>query len=239
MPDYTFNDDFDGPVGSAPDPAKWVYSLGGGGHGNNDLEVYTSSRTNSYLDGKSNLVIAATESNGVYSSAQLTTQGLFSQQHGGHFEARIQLTPQLGIWPAFWLLGQDITTVGWPKCGEIDVLENFGYSSEISSSVYTPNTGETTYGFGSTVADDGNWHVYRMDLDAEGITFSRDGYEYGHCPATYCPPASWVFGPQEPNNGGLYILLNIAIGGNSSQSPPPATTKFPATMLVDYVRAWQ
>jgi hypothetical protein len=76
-------------------------------------------------------------------------------------------------------------------------------------------------------------------VDADGITFSLDDYEYGHCPSTYCPPASWVFRPGEPNNGGLFIVLNMAIGGNSSQSPPPASTKFPATMLVDYVRAWQ
>ena len=238
VPAYTFNDDFDGPAGSAPEPTKWEYNLGGGGHGNSDLEVYTNSRANSYIDGNSNLVIAATEANGVYFSAQLRTLGLFSQL-GGHFEARIQLNVQQGIWPAFWLLGQDINTVGWPGCGEVDVLENFGYSSDIQSSVYTLNTGRATYGYHSTIAGDGAWHVYRADLDAEGITFSRDGYEYGHCPATYCPPKSWVFGPQEPNNGGMYMLLNIAVGGNSSASPPPATTVFPATMLVDYVRAWQ
>jgi beta-glucanase (GH16 family) len=238
MPAYTFYDDFDGLAGSGPDPTKWTYDLGGG-QPNEELEIYTSARANSYLDGKSNLVIAVTESNGVYSSARLKTQGLFSQI-GGHFEARIQLNPQLGIWPAWWLLGQDIDTVNWPQCGEIDGLENFGYNTGISSSVYTPNPGQSApHGFGSTVTGDGAWHTYRVDVDAEGIAFSRDGYEYGHCPASYCPSASWVFGPGEPNNGGLFILLNVAVGGNSSQSPPPATTKFPATMLVDFVRAWQ
>lgn len=238
MPVYTFEDDFDGPPGTAPDLTKWAYTLGGGGHGNNDLQTYTSSLANASLDGGSNLVIAATKVNGQYQSAQLTTLGLFSQI-GGHFEARIKLNVQLGIWPAFWLLGQDMAVEGWPKCGEVDGLENFGYTDQVSSSVYTPNTGETTYKFGSSIMDDGNFHTYRVDVDAEGIVFSRDGYEYGHCPSSYCPPTSWVFGPQEPNNGGLYILLQVAIGGNASQSPPPPTTKFPATMLVDYVRAWQ
>jgi len=243
VPEYTFNDDFDGPAGTLPDPAKWTYDLGAGGWGNQELETYTDSTNNVYQDGNSNLVIAATAGPEVpsgamgYWSARVKTQGLFSQI-GGHFEARIKLAPQLGVWPAFWLLGQDMGQMGWPKCGEIDILENFGYSSEISSSVYTQNVGSTTHGFGSSIADDGDWHVYRADVEAEGITFSRDGYEYGHCRATYCPPASWVFGPQEPNNGGLFFLLNIAIGGNSSQNPPPATTKFPATMLVDFVRAW-
>ena len=238
MVTYTFNDDFDGPAGSAPDPTKWEYNLEGPGHGVNDLETYTNSRANSYVDGNSNLVIAATESNGAYYSAQLRTLGLFSQL-GGHFEARIQLNVQSGIWPAFWLLGADINTVSWPGCGEVDVLENFGNNESVQSSVYTPNPSAVTYGYNATIQGDSNWHVYRADVAAEGITFFRDGYEYGHCPVTYCPPSSWVFGPQEPNNSGLYMLLNIAVGGNSATSPPPATTKFPATMLVDYVRAWQ
>ena len=81
--------------------------------------------------------------------------------------------------------------------------------------------------------------MYRADVNAEGITFSRDEYSTGIALSTFCPSAAWKFGPQEPDNGGMYFLLNIAVGGNSSQNPPPATTKFPATMLVDYVRAWQ
>ena len=120
------------------------------------------------------------------------------------------------------------------------VLENFGYDSSVSSSVYTPNPGGPgPHGFGSKITDDGNFHTYSADIAAEGIVFSRDGYEYGHCPASYCPPGSWVFGPQQPNNGGMFFLLNVAVGGTASQSPPPPTTRFPATMLVDYVRAWQ
>jgi beta-glucanase (GH16 family) len=237
-PNATFNDDFNGPAGSAPDPAKWTYDLGAGGWGNNELETYTDSRTNSYIDGNSNLVIAATEVNGAYFSARLTTQRRFSQI-GGHFEARIKLASQLGVWPAFWLLGQDIDKVGWPGCGEIDIYENFGYSGEISSSVYAQKSRSDAYEYHAASANDGNWHVYRADVNAGGITFSRDGHEYGHCPHTFCPSAAWKFGPYEPNNGGMYFLLNVAVGGNSSQNPPPDTTKFPATMLVDYVRAGQ
>ena len=189
VPEYTFYDDFDGPAGSLPDPDKWTYDLGGGGWGNNELETYTNSTNNVYQDGNSNLVIAATtDGAGHYWSARIKTQGLFSQM-GGHFEGRIKLAPQLGAWLAFWLLGQDIDAQGWPKCGEIDILESFGYNDSIQSSVYTQNVGSTTHGFSSTTPDDGDWHVYRADVDAEGITFFLDGNEYGHCPATYCPPA--------------------------------------------------
>lgn len=237
MPDYTFYDDFDGPAGSAPDVTKWAYDLGPGVH-NGELETYTSSRVNSYLDGNSNLVIAATKSGSVYSSARLKTLGLFSQV-GGHFEARIKINSQRGVWPAFWLMGQDISTAGWPQCGEIDITEDFGYST-IQASVHAPKTltvPETTYDQSFDLASDTNWHTYRADIGAEGVVFSRDDYEYGHTPATYCPPSAWVFGPQEPNNGGMFFLLNLAVGGNAGT--PPATTIFPATMLVDYVRAWQ
>jgi beta-glucanase (GH16 family) len=237
VPEYTFEDHFDGPVGSAPDPTKWMYEIGGGGHGNNELETYTDNHGtwgNSYLDGNSNLVIAATYSDGVYYSAQLRTQGLFSQI-GGHFEARIKLNPQAGVWPAFWLMGQNIDTVNWPQCGEIDIMELFGASNTIQSTVHTPN-GNTTYQRYGDIAIDTDWHTYRADVNGEGAAFFLDGYEFLHVPASFSPASAWVFGPEEPNNGGLFFLLNVAVGGSMPGNPDP--TKFPATMLVDYVRAW-
>lgn len=234
MPEYTFYDDFDGQTGSAPDPAKWAYDLGGGGWGNSELQTYTGSRANSYQDGESNLVIAATVTGGAYSSARLKTLGVFSQA-GGSFEARIKINSQRGVWPAFWLMGRNITTASWPQCGEIDGAEDFGYST-IQSSVHAPD-GKDTYDQSFNLAGDTDWHVYRIDMSAEGVSFFRDEFEYGHTPSTYCPPSAWVFGPQEPNNGGMFILLNVAVGGNAG-TPPPATV-FPAVMLVDFVRAWQ
>lgn len=238
---YTFYDDFNGPAGSVVDPTKWVYDQGAGGWGNEELEYYTKSPLNSYVDGDSNLVIAATtDGQGHYWSARLKTLGRFSQL-GGHFEARIKHTAQLGIWPAFWLLGQDMPVVGWPKCGEVDGYESFGYNTSIQSSVYTPSNipGQVKYGAHAATSGDGAWHVYRVDVEETGVTFSIDSNVYGHVPASYCPPESWVFGPGEPNNGGLFILLNVAVGGAASQSPPPASTVFPAVMLVDWVRAWK
>jgi beta-glucanase (GH16 family) len=239
MPNYTFYDDFDGAAGSAPDPTKWAYDLGTGsnGWGNRELQVYTDTRANSYVDGNSNLVIAAlSDGKGGYTSARLNTRGLFSQVCGT-FEARIKLVSQPGIWPAFWTMGQDKPTAGWPACGEVDILEDFG-ANVIHSTIHAPNGSITYNGPSFTLPGDASWHVYRASVSAEGVSFFRDGYEHGHISAASCPPGSWVFGPQEPNNGGLFFILNVAVGGNAVTSPPPATTKFPALMYVDYVRAW-
>jgi len=232
---YTFEDDFTGPAGSAPDQVKWAYDLGGGGWGNNELEIYTSSTENVYVDGNSNLVVRAVKTvrgSGLsYTSARLKTQGKFSQL-GGRFQARIKLNSQPGLWPAFWLLGQDITTVGWPHCGEIDIAEDFGHSV-VESSVHAPD-GTSTYGVSGDITSDTDWHVYQLDWDATGFVFSRDGTAYLTVPNTFCPESAWVFGPAEPNNGGMFILLNLAIGGNAGT--PPASVQFPVEMLVDYVR---
>jgi beta-glucanase (GH16 family) len=121
-----WSDEFDGPANSAPDQSKWTYDLGAGGGGNHELEVYTDLRENSFLDGKGNLVIRAQRStSGGYTSARLKTQGKFSTAYG-KIEARIKLPYGQGVWPAFWMLGSDIDSIGWPACGEIDVMENIG-----------------------------------------------------------------------------------------------------------------
>src|SRR6478672_10147946 len=126
----TWSDEFDGPDGSGPDPGKWTYDIGGAGWGNDELETYTDGRDNSFLQGGKLIIRAKAGSHrgpdGIdrpYTSARLKTQGLFSQTHG-KFEARMRLPRGQGVWPAFWLLGDDISGVGWPECGEIDIMEN-------------------------------------------------------------------------------------------------------------------
>ncbi len=128
----TWSDEFNGPNGSPPDPAKWTYDLGGKSWGNSELETYTNRTQNSYQqDGM--LVIQGlnetfTGADGItrnYTSARLKTHALFSQKFG-RFEARIRIAYGQGLWPAFWMLGDDIASVGWPACGEIDVMENIG-----------------------------------------------------------------------------------------------------------------
>ncbi|MGB8299085.1 MAG: glycoside hydrolase family 16 protein, partial [Polyangia bacterium] len=133
----SWSDEFDGPDGSAVDPTKWVHDVGGSGWGNQELEYYTNGTQNAVVMG-GNLVITATTAGASsyncsypssgpcqYTSARLLTQNKFSQQYG-RIEARIQIPEGQGLWPAFWMLGADINTSGWPTCGEIDIMENIG-----------------------------------------------------------------------------------------------------------------
>lgn len=123
-----WSDEFDGPSGQLPDSSNWGYDIGGEGWGNQELEYYTNSATNAALDGNGNLVITARQENNndyhcwyglcQYTSARLLTAGKFSQLYGA-IEARIKIPKGQGIWPAFWMLGENISQVGWPQCGEI------------------------------------------------------------------------------------------------------------------------
>jgi beta-glucanase (GH16 family) len=233
---YSFEDEFDGPAGSAPDPSKWVYDVGGGGWGNNELEVYTSARANSFLDGAGHLVIRATKTTQVsggqttatYRSARLKTIGIFSQ-YQGMFEARIKLDVQSGLWPAWWAMGANFGQVGWPACGEVDLLENYGYSGA-ETSVHTPDDAGT--GMLTTSADiavDDEWHTWGMSWGAgAGFTFYKDGVNY----MTVAPRqmANWCFSSGVP----MFMLLNLAVGG--AAGAPPDSTQFPVDLLVDYVR---
>ena len=226
--DYTFADEFNGAAGSAPDPAKWTYDLGGGGWGNRELQTYTNSRKNSFLDGQGNLVIRATQREGYYYSARLTTANSFSQRYG-HWEARMKINSQPGVWPAWWMLGDNFSSVGWPRSGEIDMVEDYGFSA-VESSVHTAvgdSGGVRTFAGGT--GNDSEFHVFAMDWTPEGITFSRDGEPYAK--------RAWSFaGPSDPLQP-MFMLLNVAVGGKIG-NPMPSTV-FPADLVVDYVRVWE
>jgi beta-glucanase (GH16 family) len=238
-----WSDEFNGPDGSRPDPAKWKFEVGGNGWGNHELEYYTNRPENSFMrDG--NLVIQALKENFTgpdhvtrdYTSARITTQGLFEQAYG-RFEARIKI-PR-GLWPAFWLLGNDIGTIGWPGSGEIDIMENIGKEpSMVHGSLHGPGysgdrdyTSEYKLPGGVHFADD--FHVFAVEWEPKTVRFFVDQELY----ATFTParlPAGmkWVF--DHP----FFIILNVAVGGDWP-GPPDATTTFPQTMLVDYVRVYK
>jgi beta-glucanase (GH16 family) len=233
-----WSDEFDGPPGSQPDPAKWTYDLGGGGWGNQELEIYTNGPENVSLDGEGRLVIRAIrESDGRYTSARLKTQGLFGAQYG-KIEARIRVPKGQGIWPAFWMLGVDIAQIGWPRCGEIDILENIGKEPAIvHATVHGPGySGGNGIGSqlvlqgGARLADD--FHIFAVEWSPSSLEFFLDGRSYHRVtPARLPAGAQWVF--DHP----FFLLLNVAVGGNWPGNPD-ATTEFPQTMLVDWVRVW-
>jgi len=240
-----WSDEFNGPNGTAPDPAKWVLETGGGGWGNDELESYTDRLANAYQqDG--NLVIKVLQekysgADGVsrnYTSARLKTQGKFTQGYG-RFEARIKIPRGQGIWPAFWMLGSDIGDVGWPKCGEIDIMENVGKEpGVVHGTIHGPGySGE--HGIGAPfslaadekVADD--FHVFAAEWEPQAIRFYMDDHLYEtRTPADLPAGTKWVY--DHP----FFLLLNVAVGGSWPGSPD-ASSSFPQTMLVDYVRVYR
>ena len=238
----TWSDEFNGPNGAAPDPGKWTPQTGGNGWGNRELEYYTARRQNVHQE-NGNLVIEAmrepfTGSDGVhrdYTSARIITQGHFAQK-SGRFEARIKLPSGRGIWPAFWLLGDNIKTVSWPGCGEIDIMENIGSEPATNhGSMHGPGYSDDqsltgAYDLPSGRFSDG-FHVFSLEWEPSAVRFYVDGHLYETRTPRDLPGKPWVF--DHP----FFILLNVAVGGSWPGSPD-ASTVFPQRMLVDYVRVY-
>jgi beta-glucanase (GH16 family) len=241
-----WSDEFNTSNGSQPDATKWTYDTGGNGWGNNELEYYTNRAQNAQIQ-NGNLVITAQQENytgndGVtrnYTSARLKTQGLFAQALG-RFEARIKIPKGQGIWPAFWMVGSDIGTAGWPQCGEIDIMENIGKEpGMVHGSLHGPSTTALTSDLTSTMAltagqnfsDD--FHLYAVEWEPGVVRFYVDSNLYATFNSGQWPAGGkWVF--DHP----FFIILNVAVGGNWP-GPPDATSTFPQTMLVDYVRVYK
>jgi beta-glucanase (GH16 family) len=246
----TWSDEFDGPDGSAADSTKWVHDVGGTGWGNQELEYYTDGTQNAVVQG-GNLVITATTANASthtcsfptsgpcqYTSARLKTEGLFSQQYG-RFEARIQIPEGQGLWPAFWMLGADIGTNGWPSCGETDIMENIGKEPSTNhGSLHMPAAGTTndaqltgSYALpGGAKLGDG-FHTYAVEWSASSIRFFVDDNLYETQTPAMATGRTWEF--DKP----FFIILNVAVGGQFPGSPTSATV-FPQTMKVDWVRVY-
>jgi len=241
-----WSDEFNGPDGSPPDPAKWALESGGGGWGNNELESYTT-RTDNAFQQDGNLVIkvlkeeykGADEIARSYTSARLKTEGKFSQMYG-RFEARIKIPRGQGIWPAFWMLGNDIDKPGgWPDCGEIDIMENIGKEpalvhGTIHGPGYSGDKGPTSsYALPGALAFADDFHVYAVEWEPKAIRFYVDGHLYAtRTPAELPKGTKWVY------NHPFFLLLNVAVGG-SWPGNPDGTSVFPQTMLVDYVRVYR
>nr|WP_239088346.1 glycoside hydrolase family 16 protein [Planosporangium mesophilum] len=240
----TFADEFNGAAGTAPDSSKWVRETGGGGWGNQELEYYTTSTSNAALDGNGNLVITARRENPAgyscwygscqYTSARLTTNGKFTQAYG-RFEARIKIPRGQGMWPAFWMLGNNIGSVGWPNSGEIDIMENVGKEpNAVHGSLHGPgysggNPLTGTYNLGRPFADD--FHTFAVDWTPGAVAWSVDGVQYLRHTSAETNGNPWVF--DHP----FFMILNVAVGGVWPGSPDGSTV-FPQQMVIDYVRVY-
>ena len=227
----------------APNSTIWGFDLGtgngltGGGWGNNELQYYTNRTENVKVENGYLLITAQKESyNGSsYTSARLTTKGIFDQAYG-RFEARIRLPYGQGMWPAFWLLGANIDEVGWPQCGEIDIMEFRGQEpTKVLGTVHGPGY------FGGTAITksysllnnrfDTGFHIFGIEWGPNYINYYVDNVLYNQIkPADVT--GEWVF--DHP----FYIIINLAVGGNFVGNPNSETV-FPQTMLVDYVRVYQ
>jgi beta-glucanase (GH16 family) len=237
----TWSDEFDGADGSPVDPSKWTHDVGGTGWGNQEREYYTDGAQNALQQGGA-LVITATTSGAsqyscwygtcLYTSARLLTKGLFSQAYG-RFEARAQMPFGKGLWPAFWMLGDNIDQVSWPKCGEIDIMETIG--TDISTnhgSLHAPNFDPTgTYALASGTKFSDAFHTFAAEWEPGTIRFYVDDQLYETRTAAEADAGTWEF--EHP----FFLLLNVAVGGKWP-GDPDSTTTFPQTLKVDWVRVY-
>lgn len=218
------------------DEKVWNYELGDGcpdlcGWGNNEKQIYTN-QNHSIKDG--NLLIEAKKTTDNYSSTRITTQGKKEFLYG-RIEARAKLPVGKGIWPAFWMLGNNIKSVGWPKCGEIDILEYVGREPHfVYTSLHTESSFGNTINTKKTKIDtiEEGFHIFAIDWTKEKIEFFVDNISV----YTYNPilknEATWPF--DQP----FYIVVNMAIGGNFGGHEVDDTI-FPQQFLIDYIRVYQ
>jgi beta-glucanase (GH16 family) len=233
----------------SPDPQKWTLALGGDGWGNQELQYYTARSPQNVVVQQGHLMIRAlresyTGPDGVtrmYTSARLHTQHRFSTTYG-RVEARIKLPEGKGLWPAFWMLGDNFGDVGWPACGEIDIMEHVGSEpGTIHGAIHGPGYAQrrsvahvsTAYLLpsGQRFADD--FHLFSIEWDQGVIRFYVDEFLYGVVTGSSLPSgAAWSF------DHAFFLLLNVAVGGEWP-GPPDASTTFPQVMQVDYVRVYR
>ena len=252
-----------------PNKWTYDIGVGGDGWGNNELEYYTNSPRNVSIHGGDLVITAVKEkyagpdvplrepsrnqgggsaagqsdpTNQItrdYTSTRLKSQGLFAQAYG-RFEARIKIPHGQGMWPAFWMLGDDIDKIGWPRCGEIDIMENIGKEpSKVHGSIHgpgpsPPGTDDMTSVY--TLPDAGRFsdgfHVFAVEWEPKAIRFYVDNHLYETAtPAGLPHRTGWAF--DHP----FFLLLNLAVGGDWPGSPDNST-QFPQQMLVDYVRVY-
>jgi len=226
-----WSDEFN--TGTAPEPAKWNYDIGTGssGWGNNELQYYTSRAENVNVSNGTLKIIARKEvySGSNYTSARLLTRDKFSFKYG-KVEARAKMPAGIGTWPAIWMLGANIGNVGWPACGEIDVMEHVGSQlNKIYGTVHYPGfSGGNAVGGTINISNaTTEFHIYAAEWNDTAIRFYVDGTLY----------FSFANNPSIPFNHNFFLLMNVAMGGNFGGAIDPAFSQ--TQMEVDYIRVYQ
>lgn len=227
-----WSDEFEG---NSLDTSKWSYDIGTGdwGWGNNELQYYTDRTDNvAVSDGVLKITAKQESYNGSsYTSGKIKTQDLHSFKYG-KIEARIAAPNGQGFWPAFWMLGSNYSTAGWPYCGEIDIFEHVNTEDTVYGTVHWDASGHANYGGTISGIDVSQYHVYSIEWDEDYITWYCDGVQYHQIAITDGT------GDTNEFHEAFFLILNLAVGGTWPGSPD-STTTFPSTMYVDYVRVYQ
>jgi len=214
-----------------PDPAKWGYDLGAGGWGNAEAEYYTNRKENASISNGTLKITAQKEnySGSAYTSARILTKDKYAFTFG-KVEVKAKVPTGVGTWPAIWMLGSNISSVSWPACGEIDIMEHIGRDqNKIYGTLhYTGHSGGNANGSTKVISNASTeFHIYTLEWAPNVIKIAVDNQVYHN-----------VFNSSDlPFNRDFFIIMNLAMGGNFAGPIDPAFTS--ATMEVDYIRVYR
>ncbi|WP_397363059.1 family 16 glycosylhydrolase [Olleya sp. R77988] len=230
FPNLVWSDEFD--TNGAPDTANWTYDLGAGGWGNGESQTYTDNAENVIVEDGYLKITAKSDGSGGYTSARLKSIDLQEYTYG-RIEVRAKLPAAQGTWPAIWMLGANFPDVGWPACGEIDIMEQTGSNkNDILGTCHWFDSGtnaNASYGEITTIADaTSEFHVYSVEWTEESIRIFVDGSAY----YTLANNQDLPFYDKD-----FFFILNVAMGGTLGGTIDPAFTE--DTMEVDYIRVFQ
>lgn len=228
FPNLVWSDEFD--VNGAPDPANWNYNLGAGGWGNQEVQTYTDNAENVIVEDGFLKITAKDDGNGGYTSARIKSEGLQEFTYG-RVEVRAKLPAAEGTWPAIWMLGANFSDVGWPVCGEIDIMEQTGWNKNESLGTchWFDGSANASYGEITPIANASTeFHVYSLEWTEESVRIFVDGTAF----YTLANNPDLPFYDKD-----FFFIFNIAMGGTLGGTIDPAFTE--DTMEIDYIRVYQ